>query len=979
MTPKVLASAIYVSLFALGMVITPTASAQSAGPLPGAPTEPPSQPTSQPKNVTTLSKVSVTGTLIKQSVIADAQPVLIIDQQQIAMSGATNVAELLQRMSVSGAALNRQSDYSTGNGSETIDLRYLGAGRTLVLINGHRLTPGSAGLGLQASLGGSADLSVIPTSIISHVEVLLDGASALYGSDAISGVVNIITKQNFNGAQVTADYGCYANYGCDGKDERLNFTMGHVWDRGELVVSISHNKESEVNSGNRDITRTFPHTGNLFLGTGFRGNYILYTPQGLQSLTLNNLGGSAHPTANDLHPVSDADLNDEGQLLPPYLAPQTVNNVYVQGTYRLNDHIQFNSNLIYSRRKSFDTAGYAYAYVIAGSIPSANSAPLIIPSGNPFNPFPYDLTASGAGGTAPGDVLELLRQDPNALDTYDYDATFFQYTGGFSGYFNVGEREFDWDATFTHGSDDEQVNLGGAFGADQLRNALGPASQCGSGTVNPSCAPYNLFGPNSQAASNYLFYTSPNTNSEAENIWDATISSSDIYDLPAGPLGFATGVQYRTIYGHTVIDPLRVQGLSVFASAQPFRGSFSVKSAFGELSIPLLQKLPGVQSLALDLQSRHEEYSTFGGNTSSRVMLKYNPVESLLLRATWSQGFRAPNLNDLFEGATESFPPIVDPCLTASFGNLSPVAQQRCLASGVPAGGAIQVAKPGFIAEGNPNLKPETSTSRTAGLVWSPDFVKGFDVNVDYYKIVLNGAITTLSPQDVLNGCYLGGNDNLCSEISRTGSAGLINEVTNSVQNIATLRTEGIDYGVGYRFPASRVGTFKLALHGTHIRVFDETTPSFNGTGGSSTQSFVGKEQGGITFPQGVPANKANLTLHWSRHNWGADYTAYFIEGIIGACSNTSTNGTTNLTALGLCNRPNKENPFLSRSRMPDVVYNDVSVSYTWLSPRTTVRLGVNNIFDRDPPVCYSCSFSFDPTLYRLPGRFVFARIDVAL
>ena len=934
----------------------------------------------QAKSTKTLQTVFVTGSLIKQSLSEGAQPVLHIDRQQIVSSGAVNVADLLQRMSVSGAALNGQSDYSTGNGASRIDLRYLGANRTLVLLDGKRLAAGSAGLGLQTQLADAPDLSVIPTSIVDHIEVLLDGASAIYGSDAIAGVVNIITRKNYDGANASVDFGCYLQYGCDGKNRKVNLTLGHVWDRGSLTGSVTYENGGEVNSGNRAISRTLPNTGNLFLSTGFRGTYILNTPQGVQNLVLNNLGGYNNPVSTDLHPVTDADLNDTDLIYPPYLAPQKVSNVYLSGHFNFTDHLRFDSTFLYSRRKSFDVAAYAYAYVIAGSIPGPNEPPLIIPSTQPYNPFGYDLNVSANGGASVGDTFILLRQDPNKLATYLYDSTSMQYIADLSGDFTALGRPFDWQASFNYGNVDEDVNLGGAFSSINLRNALGPTSQCGPGTIHPDCVPYNLFGPNSQAASNYLFYTSANTNSESQAVWNASVSSSQLADLPGGELGFALGFERRTLYGHTVVDPLRVAGVSVFASSQPTQGSYSTNAVYGEFQIPLLQHLPGIYALGLDLQSRHVSSTTFPGNTSSRAMLTYNPTESILLRATWAQGFRVPSLNDLFSGAAESFPPIVDPCLANTFANLPPAAQQRCLAAGVPAGGAIQIGvKPGFIAQGNPNLVPETSVSRTLGIVWSPDFAPGLSVKADYYKIDLKNAITTLSPQDVLNACYLGGNQTFCDAIQRTPSTGIIFRAVNSVQNIARIATSGIDYGVSYRLPTSAIGTFEVALNGTHIRDYTQTTPNFNGSGGVSTQQYVGIEQGGITFPQGMPANKVNINVDWHRGNWSADYSVYYIEGITGACSNVSSNGTTNLTALGLCSEPNQSNPSLSKNRMADVVYNDVSAAYAVPSWHTTFRLGINNLLDRNPPVCYSCSFHFDPTLYRLPGRFVFARIETKL
>lgn len=939
-----------------------------------------SKQTTPQHNVKTLQQITVTGSRIPESEVSGAQPTIQISRKQIVSGGSFSIGGLLQRLSVSGAALNGQSDYSTGNGATRIDLRYLGASRTLVLLNGHRMTPGSAGLGLQTELSEAPDLSVIPSSVVQNIEVLKDGASAVYGSDAIAGVINIITKKNYNGAEASAYYGCYQNYGCDGKNQKYNMTVGHTWEGGSIIASLTYQKSSGVNSAARAITRSVPGTGNLFLGTGFKGQYDLVTADGFQNLTANNATGYVNPLPRDFHTISDHDLNQNGLILPPYSAPQKLTNVYLQGFENIGTHAKFNSSVIYSKRKSFDIAGYAAAYLIGGSFPSALSAPLVIPVGNQFNPYPYNLVANGPDPSKLGATSLLFTYDRNALDTYAYDATYFQYSGGPSGYFDAFGSRFDWDVNFTYGNEREDVDLGGAMSSINLRNALGPSSNCGPGSANPACVPYNLFGPNTQAASNYFFYTSPSANSESQTTLSANISSGDIADLPGGPLGFAAGVQRLRLYGDTTIDPLRVDGISDFVSTEPSSGGYSVRSVYGEVRVPLLRDLPGANRLAVDLQTRHEQYSTFGGNTSSRVMFTYNPVSSLLLRGTWSQGFRAPGLNDLFVGPSESFPPVVDPCLRPGFASLSAPAQQRCLQTGASPGGTRPLSvKPGFITEGNVDIQPETSISRTFGIVWSPKFISRLSVNADYYKIGLNHAIETLAPQDVLNGCYVGGNELFCNEIQRAKATGTIFRVTNGVQNIGSIATGGIDYGVKYQLPETRIGNFAIGLSGTRIKYYNETTPNFNGNGGTSTQRLVGVEQGGITFPQGVPENKYNIRVDWSRNNWAANWELYYIGSVTGPCSNFSTNGTASLTSLGLCNEPDNANPILSKSRMPAVVYNDAFVSYTIHHFHTTLSFGVNNIFNRATPVCYSCSFNFDPTMYRIPGRYTYIRVETRL
>jgi outer membrane receptor protein involved in Fe transport len=933
----------------------------------------------QNPNAANLGKVTVTGTRIKRTAIEKAQPVLNISRQQIQQTGLVSVGQLLQRISSAGSAANR--GYSNGGtGATHADLRYLGAQRVLVLINGHRLTlggnGGGSGIGLQLGLSQRADLNVIPTSIIDHIQVLKDGASAVYGTDAIAGVINIITRKNFNGAEASAYVGGYENHDFDGLRQQYQATLGHSWDRGNVTVNLSYQQLDAINSKDRKISRSIPGTGTTFFETNHKGEFRLNknSPFGKKFYVLKNPHGTTHPTMNDLKTFDSSDLNRVNYHYPDLQTAQDRLGAYFQGYYDITDHIQFNSTFIYTDRKSPDNIGQDGVFYYPGFVPRPGQAPIKLAADNPYNPFGTDIVSSNGSNNM---VTEIAASGPDSPDTvYTEDSRFLQYIGGFSGDFRVGGRTFNWDASFVYGNDDESTTAVTGYNTEHLRRALGSPSQCGPGTFHSNCVPYNLFGPNTQAANDYIFFKGLDHDANTERTYNANISSADIVDLPYGPLGIALGYQHREQDGKVIPDSLTSAGLSDENQVGPTSGRFDVNAVYGEINVPILANLPGAKDLSIDVQSRHSNYSTFGGNTSTRAGFRYQPIEDILVRGTWSQGFRAPGINDLFGGLADNFPQVQDPCNDIQYPGESAAVHQRCMADGVPAGGYHQNgAQIRTEQGGNPDLQPETSLSRTVGFVYSPSQLPGLSVNADYYKIEVDHALITLGSQNLFNACYLGGNQSFCSAITRNANGGNVNRVLDLKRNIASFTTNGIDYGVTYKFPSTPVGDFTAQVHGTHIILFNETTPNFKHPGGFSTQKFVNGNQGGLQFPGGVPANKINFDLTWNYGNWSANYYFQYIEGVTEDCVSGNTVTGVTYNEAGLCNIP-AVTAGDAKNRLGDTVYHDVQVSYNYQPINTTFTVGVNNLLDRSPPVSFSAfENNYNPFLYRIPGRFLYGRI----
>ncbi|MDE2092071.1 MAG: TonB-dependent receptor, partial [Gammaproteobacteria bacterium] len=279
------------------------------------------------------------------------------------------------------------------------------------------------------------------------------------------------------------------------------------------------------------------------------------------------------------------------------------------------------------------------------------------------------------------------------------------------------------------------------------------------------------------------------------------------------------------------------------------------------------------------------------------------------------------------------------------------------------------------LESGNPNLKPETSISRTVGFVYSPDWAPGLNLNLDYYRIALQNTIQPISGQAILNGCYIAGNLNDCSRITR-GGAGSITNINDSVTNVGSVLTDGMDLGATYAFASTSVGEFKAGVDATFTRNYTITVPN-PGSAPTVTQ-LVGVERGGTVFPFGVPRMKINTSLQWTAGNWKAEWDMRYISSLTESCSDSFDGGAKSLTNLGLCSNPNVTNNSLSTNHLGTTIYHDVSVNYNYDPAKMTFTFGIKNMFNKEPPSSTQQQLnSFDPTLYDVPGRFFYARIGI--
>jgi outer membrane receptor protein involved in Fe transport len=945
-----------------------------------------------------LGKVTVTGTRIKRTAIETAQPITRISRQEIQKSGYTNVGELLGQLSSAGAFLNTAAN-AGGNGAVNIDLRNLGAKRNLVLVNGKRWIP---------ALSGQTNLNTIPTSIIDHIEILQDGASAVYGSDAIAGVINIITLKNFNGAEAHAYYGIRNDHrtgSWDGQIKQYDFTVGTGNDRSNVVFNVTYREQNAVLDGERKISRVPvvgkpPHFGGSsgtpagvfeFFGPAVSGRTIgqgtcsKYDPQA-PTATLCRLTLQKVPAQPSIQNFKDFNPATDSYNYGPTnygISPGKQVSSYTQGHYDLSDNITFTANADYIRDEATILRAPRPLQVGAFTYVANQGRQIGIAATNPYNPFGVDLVADTTApciqdGSCIGLGLLNRRMLESGPRVSDFNRDYFHIFAGFNGYFNLFSREIDWNVGFAQNRVQSTTISTGKFTAPNLSRALGPADQC-----TAPCVPLNFFGGAkvgdggsiTQAQAHYIGSTRHIDSQTNLRDWTANLSS-DVYSLPAGPLGVAIGYERIDNYGYERPDSETQAGLSTLEQEPSLHGRVVRNAEYVELNIPLLADLPGVKDLSVDIANRWAQFKRRGGtegqdvesfvhDSSGRLNIRYQVNKDLLLRASWAQGFRSPNVSELFGGQTATNEAVSDPCADGIFGGYEPGTP---LPPNCP-GGTADLQNDSQIhglSGGNRQLGPESSISRSFGFVYSPSQIPGLDLNADYFKIEITNAVRTLGDANIIDGCFF--NSTFCNLITIRGKQ--VTSIKDVLTNVGSELTEGVDVGLHYKFPSTSFGDFDARINGTFVKTFDVTKVNRLTKTGFATSHLAG-----ITDH---PKRRFNGYLDWDYGNWSAQYHIEYFDSVVEPCN----------MGFSLCTPQLQDNTTdfqgttgqLSHGRNYEgaTVYHDVHVGYTLPAINTTLGLGVQNLFDKKPPISRDNSFhGYNFDLYRPPSRLVYGDIRV--
>lgn len=929
---------------------------------------------------TTLDRIEVTGSRIKRTETETSQPVFSLSREDMQAQGLTSVGDVIQNLTANGSALNTTVN-NGGNGETRVSLRNLGSNRTLVLVNGRRWVGGTG-------LGGAVDLNTIPTAAVERIEVLKDGASSIYGSDAIAGVVNVILRTDFDGAEANGYFGQFDKG--DGTRQSYDITIGSSGDRFSAMFGAGYVKEDPVMAGNRWISsEPVINTGSFFGSSTTPNGRFALCPFADPTVTFNRITGQCtrpnadgDPESAEVRPNGTAGqfTYNDGQTGNNWrnrtgadvynfapdnylLTPQERKSIFGQASFDLTDSTRFVMTTTYNNRRSEQLL--AAMPIVLGSGPGAGvqARTISISEDNLYNPFGLPVSriqrrANETGG----------RSFVQNVDT-------FAFSGALEGSFEVGDRFFSWDAGMVYGRNDQNDTTEGLFNILALTNALGPSMLDVNGnpvcvrtagdlaTTIAGCVPLNLLGAVGSITPEMMNYSSFVAHDELGyrmKQYFANISG-DIAELPGGVLAFAAGVESRKENGFVQPDALIASGNTTGNAQTPTSGGFSVDEVYLELVIPLLRDVAGAQELEFNLASRYSDYDTFGDTVNSKFGFKWRPIDDLLVRGNWAQGFRAPSIAELYTGVADSFPQVADPCNSDIFPQLAADAQARCLAEGVPAGGYDQ-GNPQIRIDvgGNQVLQAEESTTTTFGFVYAPSFISGFDASLDWWKIKIDKGITTPTAQFILDQCIIENNPAFCNDPSVAAGIvgytrladGSINQLLSVPSNRTIIEVEGYDLTLNYRLPETSWGRFSLTWDTTYM-----ASVEFDRDGDNLVGEYFDQNNNWRI--------RSNLLARWELGDWGATWASRFYSKQDEDCGTMVYYGWGELCS----DEANEEN------RIGGTTYHDASVY--WNSPwNAKVTIGVNNILDKDPPVSYSTfANSFDPQ-YEVPGRFLYLQYN---
>ena len=793
--------------------------------------------------------------------------------------------------------------------------------------------------------------------MIERVEVLQDGASAVYGSDAIAGVVNIISKQHQRGIVASAQYGTFQQ----GDGETQNYQLS--WGNGDnhrlsVVIGGNYVNQRGVFAGDRAISRWPAPYGSSCADGGCssflpNGRYAGAIFPNSGDETLINAPTATPTIANFRDFVSPADRFNFAPFNYMQI-PLERYGLFVNAKYELADNFNFSIKGLWNERKSKNQA----APLPFGIGPAAGITPVLdsteIDATNPFNPFGVSLrhddpTTLANEGNFDFILRRFVEGGPRRF-SQKVDSSYVVAT--FDGNFNIGGREWYWDVNGVYGHNQARQRMLGNINSDHLRTALGPLATC---TATPGCVPFNFFGGAGSITPEMMdWVTFIQNDSSEQDMWDATANvSGDLFDLPGGPLGLAMGVEYRELSGRFDPDPVVAAGFSSDIPAQPTHGSYNVKEAYAELNAPIVKGITGIQLLEFSGAVRVSDYSTSGSTTTLKGSANWKPIKDLRFRGSYAEGFRAPSIGELFGTASRFDQTIDDPCSNASaaprnFNNDATV-KANCIAAGVPAGGTYQQTNPqiSVLVGGNENLRAESSKSWIFGGVYSPSFLPGFSVEANHYSIKVKGAIQPVDAAFTLTNCVENNDPVSCALVTRVG--GVLTQVSGILGNIAGIRTKGWDLNVAYRGRKTSIGKFGVTWNNTFLKNYDVLVPI---TGGVQVISREGTEQGSPS--QGFPKWKSIGILDWDLANFGASLTGRYVSKLREAGGNV----------------------------MHEKFYTDLQLRWapTFLRRQFSFAVGANNLLNTRAPGCVTCDLNnFDPTMYDIPGRYYYIRAGVKL
>jgi iron complex outermembrane recepter protein len=820
--------------------------------------------------------IVVTGSRIARSELNVANPIVALTAEDIEKTGLVNVTDVLIRnpalTASRGGSLSGGADAGFGEtGANFLDLRNLGENRTLVLVNGRRHV---AGIPNTAAV----DTNSIPQDLIDKIDVLTGGASAIYGADGVSGVVNFITKRNFDGLTARAQAGLSSRG--DAASYLLSVVAGKNFadDRGNIAVAYEFNRQNRLSSFDRDFSgdpqknfalfrnlNDFPDNPNVpdrvlfnnltwadsspdgaididfdgvpeFTGSGLRYDRGLV----LRSAGGRAVGGSNTPTAGYFGDLQPRTQRHSGNVLASF---------------------EFSPAL-----RVFAEGKYVRATAFSVGQPSFDFFTFLAPD-NAFL-----INRLGAGTAPDGALLTRDNFDLGSRGERNRRETWRGVIGAEGEISDNARYEISYVYGQTEARNAQTSNLIGdryfaaldavrnpANGQIVCRSTLDPASNIDPNNfnrpastftpgANSPCRPLNFLGNGvaSQEALDFVLADNISLSKVEQHVVSGSINGDfgSLFELPGGPIGFAAGAEYRKEKSRDVPDQLIQDGsFRDFAALQPSSGRFDVKEAFAELSAPLLSDQPFAKLLSVSAAIRVSDYSTIGTTTTWKVDGIYAPVDDIRFRGSYSQAVRAPNIGELFQPQSGTFAFVTDPCDVTRLNDGTSTRAANCstilsglglspaqIAAFSPSTDAQATTSRSGLSGGNPALTEETAKTWTAGMVLRPSFIPGLTMTADWYDITIRDAVNTPSATELAELCVDQPtvDNRFCRNIFRAPGTGFVLGDSNDIQrrigfivgpeNVARFKTSGADFGIRYNYSAGeKLGDFGFSVTGGYL------------------------------------------------------------------------------------------------------------------------------------------------------------------
>lgn len=921
-----------------------------------------------------IEEVVVVGSRIPKGAEWSSENVHSISRSNIDNSSQTSIGDLLRQLSVSGAPLNTQFNMSGNTGfppdgggvaaGEThADLRYLGSKRVLVLIDGIRWINGSSASGV----GSAVDLNTVPMQLVERIEVFKDGASAIYGSDALSGVVNVVTKSEQEGLNTSVHAGSYFDGGTTWSASLSHGTSGQNW---RILGGIDLVDQGIIESSSREQSNfPKPGAGNLH-GSTFtpQGRIVFFDPNTGDFVNCALDTGTVEPNYDPLNPCGPSDSYHPWTNADRFnyatfnllRTPSERTGLFVRFEIDSSATLSSIVKAVVNQRKSRNRAApeplWVGEFAQSGSIMDT----ITIHASNPYNHFGFDI--------GPSNTLVTRRPIESGPRVFDQTVTTFYLSAQLLGSTKSFGRSVAWDLAVVSSWNEARQTKAGSHNARKLKRAMGPLTEC-----TLPCVPFNFLGGEgsiTQEMLDWVGFVQRDSSDQSQFAVSANINAR-LFNLPHGQVAIATGFEHRTLEGSFNPDPVVAAGDTAGLPAKPTSGDYQVNEVFVETEIPILDQLTGIVAL------RAFDYSTFDLDHVAQLSIRWTPHDTWSLTSTFTEGFRAPSIGELFGGQTRYDAVIADPC-----SDLLDVSNSRlvanCIQEGVPSDGSYsqlssQIA---LLTGGNPTLLPETSDGSSLAITYNPTWANGLLLRGSYYQHEVDGTITAHDAQTVLDSCYVEGIYDFCGYIERREN-GTIKLFTNTLFNIGTIETSGFDMGFSYDWSLTGFGQLSWSFDATHVRSFKEISRDALGAE-IKRRELVGRTEN----DRGILQSKYTSTIQWKNGYGTVTWITRHVGELKERCSNFLDGTPDSLTNLGLCSSPNVEDNRLSENTLAATIYHGATyeVTFAYRNRNIAMLMGIDNLLNEDTPRSFSSTLNgYDPSTHELPeSRYMYVKFRVS-